>query len=109
MLSFRTLALSAVVALASFTAAAPINTPPAVRSIPETPSLLGVPAAHHIPGVVVPSAPKVLDTPPTPAPRNLRNLIAHVGSQVNDIKAQLGMFLFARLCAAIIPDGARRL
>jgi hypothetical protein len=101
--SFRTLVISATIALASFTAAAPVNIPPAslptVPSIPTIPSLPGAPVARDIPGVVS-SAPKVpsrLDTPPTPVPfpihgcdcDNLPALIAHVEAQVIGIKAQL--------------------
>ena len=116
--SFRTVVVFAMVTLASFIAAAPVNIPPAslptVLSVPRIPSLPGVPVTRDIPSVV-PSAPKVpseIDTPPTPASLpiqgcdcdNLPALIGHVEAQVNGIKAQLSMFSSARLYAAIIPD-----
>ena len=116
--SFRTVVVFAMVTLASFIAAPPVNIPPAslpiVLSVPRIPSLPGVSDTRDIPSVV-PSAPKVpsgIDTPPTPASLpiqgcdcdNLPALIGHVEAQVNGIKAQLSTFSSARLYAAIIPD-----
>jgi len=83
--SFRTLVLSAMVALASFTAATPVANP----------SVASARVVRDIPDVVVRSS-----------PTSLSAIIAGITTQVNDIKAGMGMFVSVRLCAAIIPDGA---
>jgi len=69
--SFRTLVLSAMVALVSFTAATPVANP----------SVASARVVRDIPDVVVRSS-----------PTSLSAIIAGVTTQVNDIKAKMGMF-----------------